>query len=255
MNIRYGMCVALLLFAATHSPAAAIAFDVASVRLSKAADAAVLMRNGMDSASGRFRVQSIGGNVEMSNWSLGTLILAAWDLEPSQLSGPAWLRSDRYDIAARTSPRTTQAELRQMLQTLLIERFTLVVHADRKELSTYALVVAKGGPKLQPANGDQQSAVVFAPPSRFIGRGSTIQGLALVLARPVGRPVVDKTGIAGRFDFTLSYSPETLTPDADAPGPSIFTALQEQLGLRLEPQKGMVEVLIVDHAERIPTPN
>ena len=93
--------------------------------------------------------------------------------------------------------------------------------------------------------------VLFAPPSRLIGQGSTVQGLALALSRPAGRKVVDQTGINGAFDFTLSYSAD----DGADGAPSIFTALQEQLGLKLEPSKASAEVLVVDHAEKIPTEN
>ncbi len=233
-------------------------FDVASVKLSKAPDAAVFFSGGMmDSANGKFRVPSIGGNVNIGNWTLGGLIAAAWDLGPGQLSGPAWLSTDRYDIAAKTSPQATQAELRLMLQSLA-DRFRLATHRETKELAVYALVVAKGGVKLRASKGDQQSPVLFAPPSRLIGQGSTMQGLANALGRPAGRKVVDQTGVAGTFDFSLVWSPDVgAGPGGQTVdnGPSIFTAVQEQLGLRLEPQKSQVEIPVVDHAEKIPVAN
>lgn len=239
--------------AAQAYAAGPLAFDVASVKISKAPDAVVMMRGGMmDSASGKYRVPSVGGNVNIGNWTLGGCIAAAWDLGAGQLSGPAWLNSDRYDIVAKTSPQATQADLRIMLQSLLAERFKLATHREAKELPVYALVAAKGGPKLRASVGDQHLPVIFAPPARLIGQGSTMEALALALSRPAGRKVLDETGITGTFDFSLSYSVDEAATDA---GPSIFTALQEQLGLRLEPQKSLVEVLVVDHAERIPTAN
>ena len=206
----------------------------------------------VDSASGHLRVPGIGGNVTMTNWSLTTLINAAWDLEPGQLSGgPGWLGSDRYDIIAKTSPNATQADLRIMLQVLLADRFQLVTHRETKDTPVYALVAPKGTSKLTPAPGDQRLPVIFAPPARLMGHGSTMPALALALTRPAGRKVTDQTGIAGAFDFTLTYSAD----DGVDGAPSIFTALQDQLGLRLEPQKGQTEALVVDHAERVPTAN
>jgi uncharacterized protein (TIGR03435 family) len=179
------------------------------------------------------------------------------------MSGPGRLNSERYDIIARTSAQATQAELRIMLQALLGERFKLSTHRETKEAAIYALMPARNGPKLKRSNGDQQLPVIFAPPARLLGQGSTMQALALALRRPSGRTVVDQTGIDGTFDFTLTWSPDTNVrsvdggevADAGANGPSIFTALQEQLGLRLEPRKRQIEQLVVDHAEKIPTAN
>ena len=254
MGVTFFMVKTPILIAAVCAIALAaepLAFDVASVKISKAPDAVVLMQGGMmDSASGKFRVPSIGGHVNIGNWTLGGCIAAAWDLGAGQLSGPAWLNSDRYDIIAKTSPQTTQADLRLMLQALLAERFKLATHRETKEVPVYALVAAKSGPKLHATTGDQRLPVIFAPPTRFTGQGSTMQGLALALSRPAGRTVIDKTGISGVFDFSLTYS-----SDSSDDSPSIFTAVQEQLGLRLEPDKAQAEVLVVDHVERIPTEN
>jgi len=252
MNYRTPALLAITLLSVTALEAGPPTFDVASVKISKAEDSAILMGNGMiDAASGRIRVPSVGGTVNMTNWSLSMCVWAAWDLSPEQLSRPSWMNFDRYDIVAKTSPQASQADRRLMLQSLLAERFKLATHRETKELSSYALVAAKNGPKLKASTGDLLLPVVFAPPARFIGQGSTMQALAGVLGRPAGRPVVDQTGIAGTFDFSLTYT----TDDPADTGPSIFTALQEQLGLKLEPQKSQIEFLVVDHAERVPTEN
>ena len=208
----------------------------------------------MNMASGRMTVPNSGGLVSMRNLGLNVLVMTAWDLGPGQFSGPGWMGSERYDVEARTSPNASQADLRLMLQALLIDRFQMATHHETKESSSYALVVAKGGAKLHATTGDQRSAVIFAPPSRLLGNGSTMQGLALALSvsRSVGGRVADETGLAGVYDFTLTYGPEQAGVDA---GPSIFTALQEQLGLRLETRKSTVDVLVVDRAERAPTEN
>ena len=249
----FGIIFAAAVAAPSTQAADPPAFDVASVKPSKAPDAVMFFSGGtMDAASGRLRVPSVTGNVNLTNWTLSSCIAAAWDLGPGEMSGPAWLGSERYDIAAKTSPQTTQADLRLMLQSLLAERFKLATHRELKEMPVYALLAAKSGPKLRASSGDQHSPVLFAPPARLIGQGSTMRGLALALSRPAGRRVVDETGITGAFDFSLTYSQMDTAADN---GPSIFTALQEQLGLRLEPRKSQVEILIIDHAERAPTEN
>jgi len=243
----------LLAFTALCALAGPATFEVASVKLSKSPDAAMLFTPAMvDAASGHMRVPGVGGNVTITNWSLITLINAAWDLGPGQMSGgPAWLGSDRYDIVAKTSPNATQADLRIMLQALLAERFGLVTHRETKETAVYALVAPKGAAKLKPAAGDQRLPVIFAPPARLMGNGSSMPALALALTRPAGRKVVDRTDIAGAFDFTLTWSAD----DGADGAPSLFTALQDQLGLKLEPQKGQSEILVVDHADRVPSAN
>ncbi|HVY94138.1 MAG TPA: TIGR03435 family protein [Bryobacteraceae bacterium] len=229
------------------------AFDVASVKVSHAPDGAVLFgANGFDARSGKLHIPAVGGTVTMHNWSLMMLVVAAWDMGLNQVTGPSWLSTERYDIEAKTSPTATAADVRQMLQTLLAERFHLATHHETKETPAYALVVAKGGPKLQASKADQQLPVIFAPPARLIGQGSSMASLAMTLRRPAGRPVIDKTGLSGFWDFTLTYSPEENVTDQ---GPSIFTALQEQLGLRLAPDRSSADYLVVDHAERIPVPN
>lgn len=246
---------AILALGAIGAAAGSPGFDVASVKISKAPDALVFIGGGaMDAAGARFRVPGIGGTVNLTNWTLSMCIMAAWDLSPGQLSAPG-LSSDRYDIVAKTSPQAasqvSQADLRIMLQALLAERFKLATHWETKERSSYALVAAKNGPKLYASTGDQHLPVIFAPPARLIGQGSTMQGLAMALSHAASRPVVDRTGIAGTFDFALTFA----TDDPADTGPSIFTALQEQLGLRLEPEKSQMEILVVDHAERVPTEN
>ena len=142
-----------------------------------------------------------------------------------------------------------------MMRTLLIERFKLAVHGGTKEFPIYVLVVAKNGPKLKKADhgGDDMSS----KRGHVTARSVSMARLADFLARPrtgLGRPVVDKTGLDGVFDFTLDWTPDSDAQTSEAPL-SIFVALQEQLGLKLETQKGPVEVLIVDHVEKIPVEN
>jgi uncharacterized protein (TIGR03435 family) len=138
-----------------------------------------------------------------------------------------------------------------MLQTLLAERFKLAVHRETKMLPVYELVTAKSGSKLRQAETREGSSISSGG-GKMTVRHVSMPGFATALSRHIGRPVFDKTGIDGAFDFTLEYAPD----GADSAGrPSIFTALQEQLGLRLEAAKGPVEILVIDRANKVPTDN
>jgi uncharacterized protein (TIGR03435 family) len=142
---------------------------------------------------------------------------------------------------------------RKMVQALLADRFKLVMHAETRELPLYALVVAKGGAKLGPAK-ETGTTVNHGRGHIEVQGANSIALLAEELSQEVGRDVIDRSGIQGRYDLKLIFAPDDRTPDLASSsstdsGPSIFTALQEQLGLKLEPQKGPVEVLVVDHVE------
>jgi uncharacterized protein (TIGR03435 family) len=184
-----------------------------------------------------------GNRLQMTNRTLQQIIMWAYDLSADQLSGPSWLETERFDIVAKTASGSPEPI---MMQALLADRFKLAAHTDTKEFQVYALIVAKNGPKMKKAapGGDDD---MNSKPGHATARSVTMDHLAAFLSRPrmgLGRPVLDKTGLEGAFDFTLDWTPET-----------IFTALEEQLGLKLESQKAPIEVLIVDHIEKIPTEN
>jgi uncharacterized protein (TIGR03435 family) len=160
-----------------------------------------------------------------------------------------------------------------MFQSFLRDRFQLKVHREPKELPVLALVVAKGGPKLQQARaGDTYPDGIKGPdgkpaghagmmmwgPGRLTGQGIPVANLVPPLTQQLGRIVQDKTGLTGMYDIELHWTADDAAPDSrsasDSPGPSIFTAMQEQLGLKLESQKAPVEVLLIDHVEQ-PPPN
>jgi uncharacterized protein (TIGR03435 family) len=153
--------------------------------------------------------------------------------------------------------------MKQMLQSLLAERFQLQFHRQTQEGPIYALLIGKNGPKLQAAPESDNSGTSTngtAVRTTLKGTHVTMEQLAANLGDLIGRPVVDKTGLSGKFDFELSWVADltlatgTVNPGADVSGPSIFTALQEQLGLRLDSQQGPIEMLLIDHVER-PTEN
>jgi uncharacterized protein (TIGR03435 family) len=220
------------------------AFEVASVKLTQ---------HGRD-ANGTSR-SSLGnanpGTFVATNASMEECIRWAYDVKEYQISGPDWLNSDpaSYDIVAKAPAGASGREMRLMLQTLLAERFKLALHRETRMLPVYELVTGKNGPKLQAAGPDEKRGISSQGGS-VKASGVTMEFFAATLARYIGRPVFDKTGVAGAFDFSFEYSLD----GRDETKPSIFTAV-EQLGLKLRAAKGPVEVLVIDHAERIPTDN
>ena len=180
------------------------------------------------------------------NITTRTLIALAWDVRVFQVSGgPNWLDSQRYDIVAKPEGDPTDERLRRMVRTLLAERFQLQVHHASKEMPVFVLEIAKGGSKLTaPSPGDGPE--MRGKNGHLTAKRVTAELLARILANELERPVLNRTGIDGSFDVDLEWTPEQNTD----PGPSIFTAIQEQLGLRLQSQRALVDVLIVDRIER-----
>ena len=188
-----------------------------------------------------------------TNISLQLLIAVAYGMDSDNiLNGPSWLGSQQYDVTAKAegNPRLTYEQLRAPLQKLLQERFQLAVHPQTKEGSGYALVAAKNGPKLEETKGDSTHAYIIKGGLRL--QNVSLDSLAGSLTRPTGRPVVNETGIKGNFDITLDYAPEGAT---NSEMPSLFTALQEQLGLQLVTRRVPIEMLVIDRVERVPSEN
>lgn len=214
------------------------AFDVASVK----PDA---------SETGVDRIKIGSGNVIIENVSLRRLISRAYDIPDNQqylLSGPDWLESEHFDISAKYNPTIKDDDVPPMLLSLLTERFKLAAHRETRQISGYALLVGKNGPKLRPAASPRPFANFRALSGHAEGTSVSMPDLVDRLSRAtfqLDRPVVDFTGLTGRYDFTLDWVPTD---------PS-FSALEEQLGLRLEGRKLPLEILIVDHADRVPAAN
>jgi uncharacterized protein (TIGR03435 family) len=211
-----------------------------------------------------------GGNLRITGGTLKNLIAFAYNAREFAISGgPGWVNSDRFDIDARTAhlspPENLAANPQQMqerVKSLLAERFQLVIHNESKEQNVYALIVAKNGPKLHEVK-PESNQMIRKRGTSITGEGVGIHMLVLNLANSLDRQVLDKTGLTGRYDFKLEWSLDALgvsspvaatgaeVPVASEPGgPSLFAALQEQLGLRLEPQKAPVETLVIDHVAR-----
>jgi uncharacterized protein (TIGR03435 family) len=190
------------------------------------------------------------GRLTVANETLKRCIMGAYGLGPNLISGgPGWLESDRFEIVAKSErDQDGDKALMLMLRTLLAERFKLAVHFETRTIPALVLEVAKNGPKLEKADGE--SARTQNGRGLIDARTITMSRFAEVLSRQMDLPVVDRTGLEGAFNLKLEWTPASAKPD----GPSVFTALQEQLGLRLESRKMPIEVLVIDHAER-PTEN
>ena len=269
-----------------QSPSARPEFEVASVKKSAPVVAGQV----------NIGVHIDGAMVRYSTLPMKSYIRMAYRVNDYQVLGPDWLATENFDIAAKLPEGATRAQLPEMIQSLLAERFKLVVHRDKKEFPVYALVVAKNGPKLKESPADSSAEASPAAKGTVdvnvtVGRGGgvvdmgngstigysrdhleakkvTLSALAVAVERLLDRPVVDMTGITGNYDFSLEYSWDEvrslvrsssggateLPANPNAPGNSIFTSLGA-FGLRLEPRKAPIEVVVVDRIERTPTEN
>jgi bla regulator protein blaR1 len=213
-----------------------------------------------------------GGGFRAEGITLRQLVLFAYDLQEFQLSGgPSWIDSDGFQIVAKPETEDTPQDTatfgaldrtRIRMRTLLTDRFGLVIHKAQKETQAYFLTVAKGGHKLQPTRGEGNGRMMRSA-TQLDGNRAGLRQLVALLSHWLGRPVIDRTGLTGAYDFKVTYASESSPgfpagpppePAADAGGPSIFTALQEQLGLKLESSKGPVEVVVIDRVSK-PTAN
>ena len=253
------------------------------------------------------------GRITWNNVSLFDLILNAYDVKRYQLSGPDWISAERYDVAVTVREGATNDQVRVMWQNLLADRWGVVVHRDSKVFQLDELVVGKGGAKLKetdldpsatPAPGEPlplpppgppkldksgvpqlaSPALVMmmmmgpnGPSARMVGKAQTMEQLANGVANQLNHPVVDKTGLTGKYDFTLEFAPDPsifkgiagmMMPPPGAPPPgaeahapddpsglNLAGALQQQLGLRLQSAKGPLDVIVVDKANKTPTEN
>ena len=214
-------------------------------------DAASLKIN--NSGSGSSSSNGSRGQVLMVNQSLKRLIERAYNVKPFQVMGPDWLESAHFDLAAKYPPDTPPAEHAAMLRTLLEERFKLQVHRETKELPGYALIVTKGGFKLKPvetgesgSNSNGDGTITTYKATKI-----TIAQFADYIARHLGETVIDKTGIEGAYDVNLRFGRDDTPADVET-APPLTSVIQEVLGLRLQAQKVPVEIIVVDHAERVP---
>jgi uncharacterized protein (TIGR03435 family) len=206
-----------------------------------------------DQSNNSSGIKSGKGRITASNVTLKRCIMGAYGLGPNQISGgPPWLESDRFEIVAKAAQPVDDPVLMAMLQNLLADRFKLAVHRETRAIPAYLLEVAKGGLKLQPSAGSDGDARTSSGHGRIDATSMTMNRFAEVLSRQMDLPVVNRTGIPGAFDLKLEWNPESTRPNASSVDnvPSIFTAIQEQLGLRLRSEKTPIEILVIDRAEK-----
>jgi uncharacterized protein (TIGR03435 family) len=222
-----------------------------------------------------------GGGLSMTNIPLRAMITFAYDVRDFQISGgPGWVGTERFDVRAKAERtasdgpvdlakmtddqrKTVREQIAERLRALLADRFQLAVHKETKDQPIYALIVSKNGAKLKEAKEVGPRQGMSMNRGRMEGFAAPMEMLGNILSNTMGRPVIDKTGLTGKYDFVLEWTPDPgadaraqgfgdgITEPAPAPGgPTIFTALQEQLGLRLESQKGPVPNIVIDRAEK-----
>jgi uncharacterized protein (TIGR03435 family) len=259
--------------AGTEKATARKEFEVASMKLNKSNDMRIMVR------------PAPGGRFIATNIPLRFLITLAYKLKDFQLSGaPDWLMSEHYDVEAKAEGNPKFDEMAPMLQALLEDRMQLKFHRETKEMPVYALVVAKAG-KLHVAEGECGPPPSGPPPppqpgktppipcggfmmfpGKLSAQKAPIAQMVDMLSRMTNRIVIDKTGLTGKYDITLEWTPDQgqfpmlnggplppgapPLPQVDPNGPTLFTALQEQLGLKLDSEKGPVEMFVIDRVER-----
>jgi uncharacterized protein (TIGR03435 family) len=262
-------------------------FEVASVKVSLSQTGRGSMRGGPGTSD--------PGQITFTNVTLFNVILRAYDVLNFEVSAPGWLSSQRYDIAAKVPPGTSMEQCNRMLQSLLAERFHLTLHHETKELQGFELIPGRNGSKLKfssesgaaapqspsaPPMTDASGYPLLDGPGLLLMEGAKgkavivfltakaqpLSALVKLLSREFRMPILDKTGLAGKFDFKLEFAPQApgalppSSPDgapdpADDSAPNLTTAVQRQLGLRLHPSKVSIDVLVIDSADKVPTEN
>ena len=294
-TILAALCAAAAAFA--QAPASRPAFEVASIK-----PAEPLTREMVISGRLHIGMKVDNARVEIDSFSIEELVRYAYNLKLYQVEGPDWIRHLRYDIVAKLPDGATQDQIRPMVQTLLADRFKVVLHHESKDLPVYALVVGKNGPKMKEApasavpaepgpNAPKEMDVSGGGPGismtggsfgnmrmtfedgamRLISPAANMTSLAFMLSRIADRPVIDMTGLKGDYDISIALSDEDMRNMAAAAGMtlpirrgadtaadpgsgSIFQSIQ-QLGLKLEPRKAPLDMVVVDSAEKVPTEN
>lgn len=243
--------IAFLIFFACAALAAQPAFDAASIRTNNDAD-----RPGSPMA------QVSPGGLTMRNQALVYLIQWAYDVPRVEIDGPPWLREVWFDVQAKAATPATETQMRVMLRKLLEDRFVLQLHKETRVMQGYAITLAKGGPKFEAESAPGDFELERTSPVVLIAHHARVADLGEGIADELGQPVTDATGLEGRYEIRLNLAPYITRAGDRGGNPGqldmmgiLFTGLQEQLGLRLEARKSPVDVLVIDHVEKMPTEN
>ena len=233
------LLAAASLFAQT--PANRPSYEAAMVKLNTSGE------NGQDD-------DSTTGQTNMRNLPLQRLIAMAYEVKPAQVSGPKWLEDVRIDIVAKFPAGAKESEHPAMLRTLLEDRFHMAVHRETKDMPGYAMVLAKGGFKLKPVEAEGNDTDHHGGRVQTLAaKGTSMASLADLVSRYLNTVVVDRTEVAGAYNFELKWSRDDL-PAVDQP-PTLPVVLEDVLGVRLQAQKVPVEMVVVDRIDRAPTDN
>lgn len=226
------------LAAISAQPSAPPAFEVATVKPSAP-------------TTGGGRASTSGNTIIYSNTTLLNALVRAFGLQSAnQVAGPGWVFEDRYDIVAKAPENTAKEQLPLMLQTLLIDRFKLVLHHETRELSAYALIKGSGRLKLRENEGGQNNSTIMNDGRREM-KGMNMAALAQFASLMLRRPVADATGLSGNYDFPLDLTQEESGKDS---APSIFTVIAD-LGLKLESRKTPLDVIVIEAGNKVPVEN
>lgn len=248
MRLKVVVAILVLTF-----PALAETFDTASIRKSSGAgagDPGEILRDGPRLSPVTFT---------MRNATLKSCMCWAWDVMESQISGPGWLATERFDIQGKAVVPTTEAEFRVMLQALLTERFHLEFHRQTKEQSVYVLVIGKNGPKFRESAAEGEPNIVPDTARMSIAvKHAKVSTLADLLSKILFMPVIDQTGMNGYYDISVNvakYLPQFAGDGIPDIMGIINAGLQEELGLKLESKKVALDLLVVDNIDKTPTEN
>ena len=237
-------CLVLLLFVCAAFAQTA-QFEVASVKRAEGGGPPGDIPRNMDQSPGHFA---------MRNVPLRYAIEWAFDLKDYEIVGPEWIKvEDRYDIIAKAPGPATDDQMRPMLQTLLLDRFQMKVHREMRDLNCYVLSPGKGAAKVKPASADEQPHIAGGPNGASF-TNFPISRLTFLLSRRLDRPVLDKTGLKGNFDYTIDIS-GLPGPQTDPSSPSIFSTVTRDMGLKLEGRKEPISMLVIDSVSKNPTAN
>ena len=201
------------------------------------------------------------GTLIMRNQTVFYLVQWAYDVTPAQIDAPSWFRESCFDIVAKAAGPADEAQMRLMLQTLLADRFGLKRHKEARVMPVYAMTLAKSGPKFQESATDGTFVLERNNPVILNAHHARMTDLAQGISGEIGRPVVDETGLRGRYEIHMDVTPYVTQAAAGNNGGQLdvtailFTGLQDLLGLKLEARKESVDVLVIDHAEKTPTEN
>jgi uncharacterized protein (TIGR03435 family) len=245
-----------------QAPKAEAEFEVASIKPS------VLSNPNNRERNRRENITVEPGSLIMRNVSMRSALQWAYDIKPYQVSGPGWIDDERYEIIAKASTAAEPRQLRGMLQTLLVKRFRMTVHHETKTLQAYVLVVARTGLKMTEGDPNGQTNIKPDGAKAMVTDVSMDEIIDLLIrgGRQMGldQPVIDQTGLKGRYSFTLDASGPMQVmsslrggqkPDPDEVINVVQDVLQSQLGLRAEQRKAPVDLIVVDRAERVPAEN